>query len=1204
MFRTIALFELRYQFRNPVFWGAAVLFFLLTFAATTVETIRLGSGGNIHTNAPTAVAQIQLIMSLFFMFVTTAFVGGVVVRDDESGFGGIVRSTKVGKLSYMLGRFGGAFTGAAIAFLAVPLAILIGTFMPWVDPENLGANRLTDYLFGYFAIALPNILMTSAVFFAVAAWTRSMTYSYLAVILFMFAYFALTAMLATWPDLSLAALFEPFGTVAFGLSIRYLTPIESNTQALQLTGLLLVHRLLWLSLSVAIVALAVWRFRFADRGVSSRSAKREAVQAGKWSAIEPVVVDHLPATTPGRAARHQLWATTRLELKLIFKSAAFWVLAIVGTINLLITLNLAGRYYGIPIWPRTDAIIDTVRASSTLITLLMAIYFAGEVVWRERERRFSDIIDATPLPNWLFLISKLAAVAGALTVLSVGVVLLEAIMFQLAGGVTDIEFTRWLAWFVAPSAIYAFHLSVLAVVVQALSPNKFVGWAIMLVYLIAGIVFANIGLDHPLINYAEVAVPLSGMNGAAYGGATGWWLRLYWTAFAMILIVVGHLMWLRGAAVNVTSQLRSLPARLRGRTLGVLASALFVTSGLGGFLFYNMNILNPYVQKGEAERSIARYEQRYARFVGLPQPTLTDLKLRVDVYPTRGAMYATGTYRFVNATTTAIPMLHIRTMPGMNLPLRAVSMDGARLVHDDRIDHYRIFRFDRPLQPGASGTVSFRTAVEKRGIAALPSDASAYEIDAQPVANGTYVINYQILPLLGMDSTGFLQGASLRQEHGLGPGLPTPKLEDKAAQARNFAGLERVNTDITVTTDADQTLIATGARVSDTVTGDRRTARFVSPVPSYNFITIQSARYSVKTANADGVKLQVYYHPPHSVNVDRMLSAMRASLDYYRKNFGPYQYSYARIIERPGYGGGANSAAGTIGYSEKVGFIMDLSDSTRLDFISYITAHELAHQYWFHQVMPADMQGAEVITEGLAQYSALMVMKQRYGEDQIRTFLKYELDQYLQGRRAEPAEESPLARTRNQGYIHYNKASLVMYLLQNRLGEARVNAMLRRLIDRYRFKAAPYARSSDLVDGFLSLARTSAERQLVVDQFYRITLYDLKASRAIVRRLADGQFETVITVDAAKSYADGQGNETRAAFSEQVDVGVFTARPGDTGFDRRSIVSMRRLPIRSGVQQIRIVTSRQPLYAGIDPYIHFIDRQSTNNIVQIAEAKR
>ena len=487
---------------------------------------------------------------------------------------------------------------------------------------------------------------------------------------------------------------------------------------------------------------------------------------------------------------------------------------------------------------------------------------------------------------------------------------------------------------------------------------------------------------------------------------------------------------------------------------------------------------------------------------------------------------------------------------------------------------------------------------------ALPREAAAYETDAQPAANGTYVLNYQILPLLGMDRTGFLAGKNLRREHGLAPELPTPKLEDTAAQDMNYANLERVNTDITVTTDADQTLVSTGARVSDTVAEGRRTARFVSPVPSYNFITIQSARYDVKTADADGVELQVYYHPAHSKNIDRMLEAMRTSLDYYRKNFGPYQYPYARIIERPAYGGGANSAAGTIGYSEKVGFVMNLSDPKQLDFVSYLTAHELAHQYWFHQLMPADMEGAEVLTEGLAQYSALMVMKQRYGGEQIRIFLKYELDQYLQGRRTELVEERPLGRTRNQGYIHYNKASIVMFLLQDRLGEDRVNAMLHALLDRYRFKSAPYARSSDLINGFLSLARTDAERQLIDDQFYRITLYDLKASQATVRQLANGQFETTVRIEAGKTYADGQGNEQQAPFDELVDVGVFTASPADSGFSRENVVSLQRMLVHSGAQQVTIVTERKPLYAAVDPYINFIDRTANDNITTIAEPQQ
>ena len=1202
MFSTIARFELRYQMGNPVFWVGTILFFLLTFGATTAESIRLGSGGNIHTNAPTAIAQIMLIMSLFFMFVTTAFVGNVVVRDDETGFGQIIRSTKIGKLPYMFGRFSGAFLGAAVAFLAVPLAIWIGTFMPWVNPDYLGPNRFQDYLFAYLVLALPNVLMTSAIFFAVACWTRSVTYSYLTVILFMFAYFALTAMLRKWPDLSVAAYFEPFGTVAYGLGIRYLTPVQANTQSLELTGVLLSHRLIWLAISAAIVVLAVWRFSFAERGASKRSVKRQVAHQQKLAAVKPLVVARLPATAPERAAWHQLYTRALFEMKLVFKSPAFWVLAFVGAINLFSTLNLVGRMYDVPMWPRTFAIVDTVRGTSVLITLLMAIYFAGEVVWRERERRISEIVDATPLPNWIFLISKLAGVVGALLVLCVAVVLLESIVFQFGRGLTDIEFGQWLAWFVAPSALYVLHLSVLAIVVQAISPNKFVGWAIMLLYLVATTVFAGLGLDHPLFNYAEANAPLSDLNGANNGGDTAWAMRAYWTVFALILVVIGHLMWRRGTAVTLSGQWRSLPSRLRGAPLTFLSIALVATVAMAGFLYYEMNILNHYWVSGDKEDAqTAQYEKDYSRYLGLPEPKLTDIKLDVDLQPSRRWVQFDGTYRFVNASAAPIETLHVR-LPIPTLRVDAMSVAGAKLEHDDKDNLHRIYRFDQPLQPGASGRLTFRTVLEKRGLAALPGNRQLYEINAQPAPNGAYLTNLFFAPALGMSRANFLKGNTLRRKYGLPPELPTPPLEDTAGLAKSYAGVERVNTDITVTTDADQTLVVTGARVSESVANGRRTARFVSPIPTLNFITIQSARYAVKSEDASGVNISVYYFPKHPMNVDRMLSVMRDALDYYRRNYGPYQYSYARIIERPDYGGGANSAPGTVGYSEKAGFTMDFRDPKRLDFLAYVTAHELAHQYWFHQVMPGDVQGAEVLTETLSQYSALMVMKHRYGPDQIRQFVKYELDYYLQGRRQEAAEEHPLARVNKQPYIHYNKGSIVMYLIQDRLGEDRVNTVLRSLVDRYRFKPAPYARSSDLVDGLLALARSPAERELILDQFYRITLYDLRAKQATVHRLPDGQFETTITVEAGKSYADGKGNETQAPFDDQVDIGVFTAHPGNLTFGRENVVSMQRQQIRSGEQQVRIVTRDKPVYAGVDPYLNFIDRNSNDNIIQVSSA--
>jgi aminopeptidase N len=240
--------------------------------------------------------------------------------------------------------------------------------------------------------------------------------------------------------------------------------------------------------------------------------------------------------------------------------------------------------------------------------------------------------------------------------------------------------------------------------------------------------------------------------------------------------------------------------------------------------------------------------------------------------------------------------------------------------------------------------------------------------------------------------------------------------------------------------------------------------------------------------------------------------------------------------------------------------------------------------------------------ETLAQYSALMVMKALYGEDKIRRFLKYELDNYLRSRGGEVLEELPLNRVEDQGYVHYRKGSLVMYLLADRLGEDRVNAMLADQLAKYRFSGPPYVRSTQLVDGFKSLARTPEERRLVEDLLEKITIFDLKAPTATTRKLPNGQWETILTVNAAKAYADGQGKETAAPLADVIDIGLFTARPGQGAFSKKDVLFLERRPVKTGTQQIRIVTKQRPAFAGVDPYNKYVDRNSDDNVIDVTES--
>jgi ABC-2 type transport system permease protein len=723
---------------------------------------------------------------------------------------------------------------------------------------------------------------------------------------------------------------------------------------------------------------------------------------------------------------------------------------------------------------------------------------------------------------------------------------------------------------------------------QVLSPNKYVGWGIMFVWFVGSIFLSNMGYSNPLYTYAaSPAVPLSDFNGAGSfwrGAAT---MQFYWLCFALFLAVLAHLLWPRGTDLGMKVRARRARRQATAAPLAIAGVALAAMAATGVYAYNNIHRLNDYETSDEREKFTADFEKKYLKYEDLPRPVVTRVALDVDLYPSERRMLVNGRYDLRNDSGKPLTDVHIR-QGDRDVEYLKLALSGARLVSHDRKFGYRIFRFDRPLAPGATATVDFSSRIWHRGFRA---QSPATDV----IGNGTFVNNFSFAPIIGMSRDGLLSDRTQRRRQGLPAELRPAKLEDLSATRQNYINSDWVMSDIRVTTDAGQTPIAPGNMVSDVTSGNRRSARFVSTAPILHFFSIQSADYKLARADRNGVALTVYYHDGHDWNVPKMLKAMGASLDYYRANFGPYQFDHARIIEFPGYASFAQAFAGTMPYSESIGFNADTSDPQEIDYTTYVVAHEIAHQYWAHQVVGADMQGGTLTSETLAQYSALMVMKQLYGPDRIRRFLQHELDNYLNSRKGEVVEELPLERVENQGYIHYRKGSVVMYLLQQRLGEAAVNRALSRFVAKFRFKGAPYLRSTDLIAEFRKEARTPEQQQLITDLFQRITLYDLKVTGASTRREGDG-WTTVLTVAADKYYADGKGKETKTMLREPIEVGLFTARPGLGEFSSRDVIVMNRQPMRGGQQRITLRSKRKPAFAGVDPYNFYVDRNSDDNI--------
>ncbi len=1188
MFTAVARFEFRYLLRNPLLWATAAAAFALMVAGMSVQGFELGSEGGLLENAAYATLRNYLVVSVFFMFVTTAFVAGAVIRDDETGFGPIVRSTRITKFDYVIGRFAGAFAVAALCLLVVPLGIWLGSLMPWADPAQLGPNRLRDHLYGYFLLALPNLLIHSAVFFALATITRSLMGTYLGVIGFVSGFFVLANAFEDRPQLEMTvALADPFGGRALSDATRYWTVAQRDVMLPDFSGALLYNRLLWIGVALLCLALAYTAYRYADRGISKRERKKQK-RALRASAHAPHLEEATPLPSPrhGPAAlRALLWLRTRFEVKQVVLSPAFPVLMVWGLFTTLISLTTQRDPDGKPTYPTTLSMIPELENGMALIPLVIAIYYAGELVWRERDRRMHEIVGASPMPNWGYVLPKTLAMALVLVSLLLTTVF-ASVAVQLALGYTDLELGKYLLWYVLPMTWDMLLLAALTVFVQALSPHKAVGWGIMVIFILWQ--HLNASIDHTLLNFgATPEMPLSDLNGAGSFWKGAWTLRLYWGAFATLLLVGAHLLWRRGTEARLKPRLALARRRLAGAPGWIAGVALLMFVATGAYAYYNTNVLNEYQTPSAGIARAVEFEKRYWKYHDLPQPTVSEMTLDVALYPEERRAVTEGRYRLRNLTGEPIPDVHVRVMGG-GLELTRATLSGAQLALDDTDHGYRIYRLDRPMQPGEERILTFETRRWHRGF----ENGSP---DTRIVENGTFLNEAQLAPVIGMSSFGLIQDPETRREHGLPEPPRPPKLEDFAATEKPAFGRGWAQVDVTVSTTADQTPLAPGNKVSDVTRSGRRTARFVSDVPIRSRFAVLSARYAEKHRRHAGIDLAVYYHPAHAWNVDRMLDAMAAALDYYQANFGPYPFDHARIVEFPGYHDFAQAFAGTIPYSETVGFISDYTAPETFDYVTGMTAHELAHQWWAHQVVGAEMEGSGVLTETLAQYSAQMVIKKMRGEDQIRRYLQFELDDYLDSR---SEDDPPLIRADGQHHLIYDKGSLVMYLLQTRLGEDAVNRALRSLLARYRFSGAPYPRSLDLVEALRAEARSAEDQALITDLFERVTLYDLKVTTPTAVRRPDGKWDVTVPVEAKKFYVEG-GTDTETPLTERIEVGLFTAEPGRDAFDAKNVIVLERRPLRSGTQVLTFVTDRKPTHAGVDPYNFYIDRNSADNVVPV-----
>ncbi len=1216
MLKAIALFEIKTRLTRISTWVYFGLFLCISFlwiaaAAGLFKDANISFGSaKIFANSPFALATTVWVLGMFGLIIIATIMGRAVQSDFEYRTHHFLFTAPITKFQYLGGRFLGAFVIVLAIFSSIGIGAFLATFIPGLDENRLGPNTLTAYLWPYALILLPNVLLIGGVFFMIATLTRKMLPVYVGSILLLLGYLIALQLIRDLDNKIFASMMDPFGTIAMGRVTEYWTVAERNVRLIPLEGVFLWNRAMWLMIAVASIGVCFWRFNFAQfaaEKVSSRKdRKRESARlieetaAADFAAragIHPSANSHARLVISPDEPRgfSMLSRMVWLNFTESVKSIYFGVLVFAGGLFIIFAGTVIGKQFGTATWPVTYQVVEIVTGGFGLFTLVIITLYAGEMVWRERDQRIDQIVDAMPAPTWLPITAKLLALMLIPLLLQI-FLLICGIGMQIFKGYYNFELGLYVKSLFGFNLLSGWLICALAISVHSLVNNKYVGHFVMIAFYIVTSFAGLLGFEHNLYKYSVIpSERYSDMNGFGQTVLRDGAFALYWAAAAVVITIVAYLFWTRGTAAGWRERIAVARARISERVWNYMAVFVMLFVGMGGYIFYNTNVLNIYQNSGAREQQQAEYEKQYKATNTEPQPKVAAVKVNVELFPSTQRVRMSGSYRLMNKNTVPVENVRLAFQMARELQYDKLEFDPpAELVSNDEAMGLRNFKLKTPLAPGAAMTLNFDLTLSTRGFLNSGANTSV-------VKNGTFINGMQVLPYIGYQDRVELESDKDRKKFDLKPKERALDRDDPAGLKTNYVTnfADWIDFETIVSTEEDQIAIAPGYLQREWKEGGRRYFEYKMDAPILDFFAFQSARYDVKKdvwkgATGD-VSIEIYHHPEHTFNLDSMIASSKASLDYYSKAFGPYQHRQFRIIEFPRYQEFAQAFPNTIPYSEGLGFIarVDPNDEKDIDYPYYITAHEAAHQWWAHQVIGGNVQGATMLSETLAQYSALMVMKQKFGEAKMQKFLAYELDGYLRGRAFEQKKEVPLGRVENQGYIHYQKGGLAMYALQDYIGEENLNRAIKAFRDETAYKGPPYPNASMLIKRIREV--TPAHLQYAIDDLFEsIIMFDNRATKATYKQLPNGKFEVTVAVTAKKRKSDDLGKETDAPLNDWIDIGVLDEKGVPLFIEKRKIEKEET--------EFVLTVDKKPAKAGIDPLNKLIDRRPKDNVIAVEKA--
>ncbi|MEM8527274.1 MAG: hypothetical protein AAGG68_21715, partial [Bacteroidota bacterium] len=980
MFTTIFKYELRHWFRHLPIYIYAIIFLVMSFLIFSgMASEDSARWDGLFMNSAFQIFKMANLFNVFIYFLLPGIIGLSIFRDFRNNRHALLYAFPFKKLEYLAAKFASAFLVSTLIVLMVGIGFIVGTMMPGINADLVGAFRLDAYLQLYGLFLIPNLLFVSLCIFFTVAMSRNIFAGFVVVVLLVL----MQAIIGVLEDgasfTQLAAIIDPLGLKAIAQEVKYWTIAEKNEQLLSLGGMVLWNRIFWMTLSLLLAILTYRKFQFSQQSNSLINPIRigkQQVKLGNRSVPPrlPILFKKInfPKVHFNFSFQEQLKATWRLsnfDFQHIVKSWLFLSLVLAGLIFICFMLGISNPRWDTKTYPVTWQMLFLPNMYFSGVINLMTFLYAGVLVHRARMNRSSQIIDSTAVPNWVLLTSKFLALVK-MQVLMLALMMIAGIAVQAFQGYYKFELGHYLFELYGMHLIHFMIWAMLALFVQSLLNNPYLGFFLLLfapmTFIALGPGAQDIGLDfleHPVFRYNQQDSPIQGVPYSdmdKYGAFLPVYFvyKTYWLLAGTLLLVAAFLFWQRGMTYSIAERLRLVKTRVNTKLVTASALLLIAFMSLGFSIYYETNVKNTYYTDNTRHNLLRAAKKEFSIYDQLAQPSITDVHIDLDVFPEERRFEAKGEYWLENKSTQVIDTLMLVHAVGLNTT----------------------YQFDRKHQVLSKKDVVDVTFVDmivlEQGLAVgdrLKMTFSNRNNAPNWLRTNTHIkkhgtlIRDDIFPRFGNWIPYFSDG----HHHTAYDAKNYDSIAIDVSKSFVSIDSDRINFSATVSTSKDQVAIASGNFEKQWTTDDRNYFSFKSDQKIPHSFIFTSGNYAVAKDQWKDVQLEIYYHKAHDYNIDRMLDGMKAGLDYCSKNFSPYHYKELRIVEFSQVGGAsAHSYPNTIPAGEGAGFIANVDDSENggMDYVFGTAVHEVAHQWWGGQVIPADSPGAKMVVESMAEY--------------------------------------------------------------------------------------------------------------------------------------------------------------------------------------------------------------------------------------------